>query len=749
MATVPLDLDLDDEVGPVVPANDLSPLDKTYLLAGSQGNIVDKLDEADRIKLGSEVVDDYEKDCKDRDEWETVAEEALDSAAQDKPTPVKSTPWPSASNINIPLLTTAALQFNARMYPAVVKGDEAVLCKVVGKDEGRAKMAPHPQTGQMMPLPDMMPPGPPDPQTGQPAPPQPKMDGQGKIIPVWDVPPGAKSKRAQRVSEYLNTTIFYRMKGWEGDTDALLMQLPIVGCVFRKVWTDKYKGVMSMMVPALNLVVPKCARDLLTTPRTTEKLEDVYPHEIRKHEATGYYRKAELEIDEEDEKSGARLLLEQHRWIDLDEDNIEEPYIVTVDHATREVLRLEANFAQEDIKADENGKVYCIEKRMLYVKYGMFPNPKGDFYDIGLGHLLKKLNATIDTAINQLMDAGTAQTAGGGFIGAGVRLQGRGNRGTVRMAPGEYKVVDVAADTLRNGIYERTLPNVSPVTFQVLDFILGFAREISGVKDVLTGEASNTAPVGSTLALIEQGLQVFNATAKRFFRSAKDEYELIHDNLRLYGGEAAAADYINILDDPDANFAADFNAKDMDIRPVSDPSTVTRMQKMARAQYIEQSIPLLMQVGGDPREALKRSYEAADIEDIDKLLPPPVAPQPDPVMMAEVKVKEADAGKKQAETQKITVETQLLPGQMQTEGVKAGSEAQKKAADARKTDQETQLMPMLAVAEKRKTDVEVEGKLVEQAVKAIGGEKEKYALEKEATFDGLIDGLGEETFGGP
>jgi len=317
------------------------------------------------------------------------------------------------------------------------------------------------------------------------------------------------------------------------------------------------------------------------------------------------------------------------------------------------------------------------------------------------------------------------------------------------MAPGEYKVVDVAADTLRNGIYERTLPNVSPVTFQVLDFILGFAREISGVKDVLTGEASNTAPVGSTLALIEQGLQVFNATAKRFFRSAKDEYELIHDNLRLYGGEAAAADYINILDDPDANFAADFNAKDMDIRPVSDPSTVTRMQKMARAQYIEQSIPLLMQVGGDPREALKRSYEAADIEDIDKLLPPPVAPQPDPVMMAEVKVKEADAGKKQAETQKITVETQLLPGQMQTEGVKAGSEAQKKAADARKTDQETQLMPMLAVAEKRKTDVEVEGKLVEQAVKAIGGEKEKYALEKEATFDGLVDGLGEETFGGP
>jgi hypothetical protein len=281
----------------------------------------------------------------------------------------------------------------------------------------------------------------------------------------------------------------------------------------------------------------------------------------------------------------------------------------------------------------------------------------------------------------------------------------------------------------------------------VLDFVLGFAREISGVKDVLTGEAANTAPVGSTLALIEQGLQVFNATAKRFFRAAKDEYQLIYDNLRLYGGEAVANDYQTILDDPDANFVADFNAKDMDIRPVSDPASVTHMQKMARASYIQQSIPLLMQVGGDPREALRRGYEAADIEDIDKLLPPPQPPQPNPVVMAEVEVKKADAGKKQAETRKIDAEIPLLPGKALAEGTKVQAEAGKKGAEARKTDQETQMMPMLALAEKRKTDAEVGGKLVDQAVKALTGEKEKYALEKEATFDGLMEGLGAEPLG--
>ncbi len=266
--------------------------------------------------------------------------------------------------------------------------------------------------------------------------------------------------------------------------------------------------------------------------------------------------------------------------------------------------------------------------------------------------MLKKIGAVIDTALNQLMDAGTAQTAGGGFIGAGVRLQSRGNRGVIRMAPGEYKTVDVTGDNLRSNIVERTLPNVSPVTFQVLDMIMGYAREIAGAKDVLTGDANNSAPVGSTLALIEQGLQVFNATAKRFFRAAKKEYDLIADCLRLHGGERAEQDYLSVLDDPEADFRADFAFKDMDIRPVSDPATVTRMQKMARAQLIQSTIPMLSAVGGDAREALRRSFEAADIEDIDKLLPPPKPQAVDPMQaqMQELAMRAAvaKAGKDEA-----------------------------------------------------------------------------------------------------
>lgn len=618
-------------------------------LAAEDGDLSGLLTAQGLVELGASVVDDYEKDDADRKEWKETAEEALKACAQEETDQAKMYPWPNASNMNYPLLTSASLQFNARMYPAVVKGDEAVLCKVIGQDNGQPQMGRNPNSGAIQPIPQMTQ----DPQTGQPVP---VMDpATGEIQPVWQVPPGAKTKRARRVSEYLNHVVFYRMDSWEDDTDQLLMQIPAVGCAFRKIWYDRDRGAQAMTVSALRIIVPKGTRSLKAALRITEEIPDVYPHEITTKMRDGVYREVDLWPKQEADKdrpSGpvdmdkGRLLLEQHRLIDLDEDGLGEPYIVTVDHETREVLRVEANFKDGDIRwvedkskePDLTGKrperVAEIRRRAFYVKYGMFPHPKGDFYDIGLGHLLKRLGAVIDTSLNQLLDAGHAQTAGGGFIGSGVRLQSRGNRGVIRLQPGEYKTVDVPGDNLRANIFEKTKPEVSSVTYQVLDLILGAARDIAGAKDVITGEASNNGQVGTTLALIEQGLQVFNAAAKRVFRSLAAEYQLIFDNIAEHGDEAEARYYMTVLDDLEADFEQDFASNDLDIRPVSDPATVTRMQKMARAQFILGLAPGLAQVGGDPREAYRRALEAVDAEDIEKLLPPPKPAPVDPFQEA-------------------------------------------------------------------------------------------------------------------
>jgi chaperonin GroES len=602
----------------------LSAAEKLMRMAGTSGDISAIYSPAKLAEIGETVVSTYERDLADRKDWEDTAREALDACSQEQQAQAKTFPWANASNMRWPLLTIAAMQFNARMYPAVVKGDEAVLCKIIGQDNGKPETAPNPLSGEIQPVPEL------DPQTGKPP-----VDQAGNAIlnPRWLIKPGEKAKRARRVSEYLNTTIFYRMENWEDDTDALLMQLPATGCVFRKTWHAD--GPQTATVSALDLVVPVTARNLKTTPRITEKIRDAFPHEIIEKMRLGYYRAINLGLpkkaDGSEDRDGTRLLLEQHCLWDFDDDGLPEPYIVTVDHQTRLVLRIEPNFGPKDIEWNADQTVARrIKRRDFYTKYGMFPHPGGKFYDIGLGHLLKLLGDGINTMLNQLIDAGTAQTAGGGFIGSGVRLQSRGNRGVVHYEPGKYFTVDMPGDQLRNAIVEKTLPNVSPVTFQLLELILGAAKDIAGIKDVMTGEASNTGQVGTTLALIEQGLQVFNATAKRVFRALKNDFELLFDNIAEYGGEAAKRDYETILDDPEADFEKDFDRSGLDIRPVSDPTSITRMQKMAKAQFVLGLLPQIQATGGDPKEVMRRVLEAVDTEDIEKIYPP--QPPPDPML---------------------------------------------------------------------------------------------------------------------
>jgi chaperonin GroES len=640
--------------------------EKLMALAGKTGDFSEAISLDDLATLGSKVVEEYERDKSDRDPWEKTAKEALDLASQEHKDAEKTYPWKGASNVRFPLLTTAALQFNARAYPSIVKGDEAVSCKVVGQDRGRPQMGPDGQPmleGPQGPIPASM---------AAQLPPE----AQQQLQPMWQVKPGGKAARAQRVAEYMNTTIFYRMEDWESDTDSLLIQLPIVGCAFRKVWYDpERRKQRAVLVSAMRIFVPEGARSCETTPRLTEEIPDVYPHEISQRMRSGFYREVEL-VSEGDDEDNARLLLEQHRMMDLDEDGLEEPYVVTVDKATSRVLRIEANFGPEDIRTDETGKVLRIEYRRYYIKYDFFPHPQGKFYGIGLGHLLKQLGDVIDTAINQIVDTGTAAAAGGGFIGSGVRLQARGGASTVRFAPGEYKTVDVPGEQLRNAIVERTLPQVSPVTFQVLDMILGAAQDIAGAKDVLTGDASNTGQVGTTLALIEQGLQVFNAVYKRIYRALKDEFSLIYENLSRYGGQEAAQDYMEVLDDQAANFEQDFNSKDLDIRPVSDPSSVTRMQKMAKAQFLLGTTEMATQAGGNPQVILRRVYEAADVEDIDAIFPPPAPQEPDPLTMARAEKDASAAELNRAKAAELGTKPQIEAGKMQLQAAETQGQQQ-------------------------------------------------------------------------
>lgn len=606
------------------------------------GGIAYSLDENALSKLGADVVRDYEADKASRREWEERAEKALSRAAQEE-NESKDYPFPGCSNVSYPLLTVAALQFQARAYPAIVKNDEAVSVKVFGavpeidqSDETMAKAAQETM------------------QDGQPVPPE-AQEAMQRVAAHQQALAHrrAKTRRAKRVGDYMNYQLFYENPSWESDTDTMLFALPIVGAAFRKTFVDPDTGkCTSRYVPAMNMIVPQSARDLETTPRITEEMHDVYPYQIKQRVFEAHYLDWELDLDTEDQTG--RKLIEQYRYADLDDDGLEEPYIITVDCETAKVLRIEPGWVRRWPEALTEPAIR-FERYQPYTLYSFIPDPKGRFYPIGFGHLLDPITDIVNTTINQMIDAGHAQIAGGGFISGGLRLQGAGQTNSLRWRPGEYKVVNAAPGQIQASIYERTFPNPSAVAMSMLELMLGAAKEITATSDVITGQAPATAPVGTTMALIEQGLQVFTAIYKRIFRAAKGEYRTLYEAISAWGDPD---DYLEVIDDPEADFVADFGPEGKDIVPVSDPTVATKMQQIAKAQF------LLTQAGQglNDREIRLRAFRAFDIDDPESLIPPPSPPPgaeiAEQAAQAEIEEKRSNAAKNLASAQKAFEEAQ-------------------------------------------------------------------------------------------
>lgn len=591
--------------------------------------------------IGDRVTREYNIDKDSRAEWEVQIDKALDLALQ-KPE-AKNTPWPNASNVKFPLMTSAAIQFAARAYPAIVPGGNIVKCKVVGSDSQPKEpqqdpgMAPQGQPGMgQMPGAQLM--GPQHPGM--------MLQGQGQRD-------GEKRARAGRISRHMSYQLSEEMEEWDEDTDRLLHVLPIVGCLFRKTWFDPgLRRNVSLMVLPTDLVVHYSTKSLETAPRITQEIE-LHPHEITEKIRSGLWRNEELgrpaDADANDDDA-PHSFLEQHRLLDLDDDGYPEPYIVTVHKETSKVMRIVARYDESGILVNPKGEVTRIEPIQYFVKYGFIPSPDGGFYDVGFGVLLNPINAAVNTVINQMLDAGTLQNTGGGFIGGGLKIKG----GNLRLRLGEYKVVDAPGTTVAQNVVPLQHPGPSPVLFQLLGLLVDAGREIASIKDILTGEAPKNQPAATTMAMIEQGMKVFTAIYKRIHRSLKRELKMLYRLNRIYMDPEV---YFTVLDEPEAIAQADYEDKSMDVIPVSDPNVVTDMQKMARAQFVGEfkDDPWI-----DGREARRRMFDAASIEDVDTLLLDKLPEDPRLVMdVADQEIKQADIHLKEADQELNRVKTDI------------------------------------------------------------------------------------------
>lgn len=539
-------------------------------------NLTDLLSEAQLNEIGGKCLRDYEIDETSRKDWLVRYKRWLDIAMQVREE--KTWPWRKAANIHYPLLTTAAVQFQARAYPAIVDGSNLVKGRVLGPDND-----------------------------------------------------GKKRERADRIGAHMTYQLLYQMPGWEEDTDRLLLVLPIVGCQFRKSYYDEIgKTNCSKTVSAEHFVVNYWAKSLDSTPRYTH-IMPMYPHEIRERIAAGIWKTIPIEQDmpEAQDDQGIVDMLEQRCLIDLDEDGYPEPYVVTLTKRG-DVARIAPCFDAEGVTVGPENTVVRIECRQYFTKYGFIPAPDGSFYDIGFGSLLEDLSSAIDASINQMLDAGTLQNTQGGFIGSGINIKG----GIKGFQPGEWKRVDVTGGTLKDNLVPLSLSGPSAVLFNLLTMLIEAAKGITSVQDILTGgEQPANTPATTTLARIEQGMKVMTGIFKRIHRSFREELKILFDLNRDFLEDEV---YANLNDTPVQIGRMDYQDEDIDVVPVSDPTMATDAQKLARAEVLmsQQGNPLL-----DPAEITRRFLEAAGIPDISKLFKQQSGPGPEVTIAIE---KQAD-----------------------------------------------------------------------------------------------------------
>lgn len=555
-------------------------------------NLTSRFDDEDLQKIGSFVLEGFKIDKGSRTSWEKRMEAALNLALQLQE--VKTFPWPGASNVKFPLVTVAAIQWHSRAYPLMVAGPDLVKTQVAGPD-----------------------------------------------------PEGKLRERADRVSSYMSYQLLEEMPEWEGETDRGLLQLPIIGCAFKKTY---YSGALaratSELVSAKNFVINYYAKSIETSQRHTHIIP-LYRNDIYEKCRLGTWRNVLEEswysqlpqpavnsapAQGEDRRTGQTPpaqsdfttpfnFLEQYVKIDLDGDGYAEPYIITVEESSGFVCRIVFNSEPSQVFRTSDNKILRIQEDVTFTKLGFIPSPDGGFYDIGFGLLLGPINQSVDALINQLIDSGTLATTAGGFLGRGIKMRS----GEQTFRPFGWQRVDSTGEDLAKGIYPFPVREPSNVLYMLLSLLIDYTNRISGSTDIMVGvNPGQNTPAATSQLMAEQGSKINSAIFKRVWVGFKEEFSKLYLLNRKYTpvtvkyyGERSG--WIR---------REDFSATPDVIRPAADPNLASNAERVQQAMLVKQQA---MTSGGYDPDAVERNLlRALRIEGIDRIYPG-VAGKPAPV----------------------------------------------------------------------------------------------------------------------
>lgn len=521
--------------------NEPEPADTSHY-----ANLAEQLDDTTLDRIANQVIDWVDSDEESRDDWEKRESKGIRLLGVSDKTEGGAS-FEGASKVVHPLLIEAISQFHSRalteMWPA----------------EGPVKAAT-----------------------------------LGTATPELNA-------QAERVQDYMNYQYTQQMPGAFEEEDQMLFRLPLSGSCFKKTYyCELEKTVVSRLVEPADFIVPYTAIDLRSAHRFTHKFYENH-NDLLKKQASGYYAKdykLSMPINEDEDKS--RIYdeidhVEGRHNVQLDEDQrhvilemyvdlvidgfadmssdgemteIAVPYIVTVDKEEQKVLRIQRNYKPSD----------PLKKKRIYFTHYKF-NPGFGFYGFGLLHLIGGLSNSATGALRALLDSASFANQQGGFKTRDSRIKG----GDTPIAPGEWREVNSSAEELSKGFFPLPYKEPSKTLFELLGYLDERGQRFASTTENMVGEANANAPVGTTLALIEQGSKVFSAIHKRLHEAHNREFKIVAELNYDYLPDEGYPYMFGSMDRE--IMRSDFDGR-IDVIPVSDPAIISTTQRITQAQAI-------------------------------------------------------------------------------------------------------------------------------------------------------------------
>ena len=548
-------------------------------------NLAEYLDRSTLSSISSELSSSFENDLDSRSDWYETFKDGLELLGIQND--ARSEPFEGASGVYHPLLAEAVTHFQAQAYKELLPANGPVDTKVMGASN--------------------------DP----------------------------KAMQANRVKDFMNYQLMYKMEEYDPEMDQMLFYLPLSGSTFKKCYFDPAMGrIVSRFIRSEDLVVPYSATDLHTSPRITHHMS-MTENDLRKLQLSGFYLDTDMnapmyndgddsvqsKINEIDgvTRTGEQedyTLLECH--VELDIEGFEHtdsegeptglalPYIVTICKDTNDVLAIRRNYLEND----------PMRKKIEYFTHFKFLPGLG-FYGFGLIHMIGGVTRSSTAILRQLIDAGTLANLPAGFKARGLNIQ----RSDDPVQPGEWRDVDTPGGTIRDSFMPLPYKEPSPTLANLLGLLVESGQRFASVMEQNTGDGNSEAPVGTTVALLEKGQKVISSIHKRMHYAQRSEFKILK---RLFGEYLPPEYPYQVQGAQQTVFAEDFN-NSVDVIPVCDPNIFSTTQRIILAQtqlQMAQSAPQLHNM----KEAFRKMYIALNIKDIDDILIPDIPPAPkDPI----------------------------------------------------------------------------------------------------------------------